>query len=491
MPTLEQAMVRYFQLSRREFARNNPGVLPVFSSAAVALATQMWVDGIDMNPATFYIALIGEPRTGKSSFLRHYFRLFRGTVIEDIPIGSPEAMLKAIDSIKHGYVWYDEVAHLAKLIDSYMGTLPTILNKAYYLDVLSQVRVDLKKSVVVPAESYFIHVYFAGTPSDWSQIERKAAGGFIRRTLVINVRGIIPFFKKRVLTPEEERERAKLYNAVREILELLTYLRVTVYLPEFPKLAELLEKEQIDNEKKSMIEEYFYKVYGARVLANLITFDINDDPQAWTVNDILSSIVNNAKKRGIKVELSTSAKPPFEVVIHVPELNDAAEDNAPLVTLDDFLRTASPYTTYKMLVDTVKPYAAAPDSVTIRNVERIKQWLESGGAPVVSMKKFAREILHTGSPQYYQMVLQILEEAGYIRMVEFYYRGRPAKYVILDTNAKICANCVYYRDLEHCPRLRGFESIEEAKHAVPPWEVPCEKFRLAEEDEEVKDRGVR
>jgi len=479
--TFERAFAEYFKLSRGAFYSNNAEIMPIFSAAAVSLASRMWVDGIDMNPATFFIALIGEPRTGKSSFLRHYFHLFRSTGVSSIPIGSPEAMLKSIDAIRHGYVWYDEVAHLAKLIDSYMGTLPTIFNKAYYLDELSQVRMDNKKSVVVDAESYFIHIYFAGAPSDWSMIEKKAVGGFVRRTLVLPVRGIIPFFAKDRIAVDEVRLRANLYARINTILKLLTYLRVTIYLPDFPALAEHLMKEQIDNEKKSMVEEYFYKVLAGRILANLITFDIEEDPRAWNVNELLARLRSIAKRYGLHIEVSNVSHPPIDVYIEVTEQLEDEDGEKADKKITDYMPPNFAIATYMALIGTIKPRVSAPDDLTMKNVERIQQWLESGGAVVVSRKEFAQKILHTRNPQYYRPVLDVLMDAGYIRIVDYAYKGRPAQYVVLDPKARICANCAHYRDPKECPLLEDVFDFKEAATKVPPWKAACEKFEEVEE----------
>ena len=97
------------------------------------------------------------------------------------------------------------------------------------------------------------------------------------------------------------------------------------------------------------------------------------------------------------------------------------------------------------------------------------------------MKRFAREILHTATPQYYKDVLTILQDAGFIRIVEYPYKGRMAKYVVLDTKARICANCAHYRNPQECPLLKGVFDFKEAAAKVPPWKPACEKFEGVEE----------
>jgi len=483
MLTLEQAVTEYFKLSRPQFCQNNPNVPTIFSAAAVSLATRMWVEGTDLMPATWFVALIGDPRSGKTAFYRAYFKLFTGTGVGEVPIGSPEAMLKDIAAVRHGYIYYDEVAHLAKLMNSYMGTLPTLLNKAYYLDTLSQTRMDNKKSVVVDAESYFIHVYFGGTPEDWNSIERNAPGGFVRRTLVIPVRGTIPFFQKahkdRAVLNYISQLRAKLRKIFRE----LTPLDLTVYLPEFPELAEVLENTQMDREKKSMVEEYFYKLLAGRIVANLVTFNLEEDPHALDTNELVHRMIHNAEKLNVQVDVVSSTSTRVAVDIIVPEQPAPAQPDPKTLSLDQFMPPHYTAITFQKLLETVKPQVSAPDSLIMRNVERIRDWLEAGNPVVVSTRQFVQKILHTTNPQLYKPVLEVLEDGGYIRRVEFPYKGRTARYIILDTKARICGNCAFYRNPERCPLLKGCLDIEMCKEKVPPWQAACDKFEPAEQEE--------
>ena len=484
MLTLERAMAEYFKLSQPDFAENNKDILPIFTAAAVALATKMWIKRVDVMPGTFYIALLGEPGTGKTSFFRKYLRLFRHTEIEEINIGSPEAMLKDIKYIKHGYIWYDEVSHLAKLADSYMGTLFPLLNKAYYLDGLSQTRTDNKKSVVIEPESYFIHVYFGGVPADWAMIEKKAVGGFVRRTLVLYVKGEIPYFNEDALPPDEERRRAKLYNLINAVFKALQHIEIMIRISGLSALAEKLQREQIDREKKRMIEEYMYKVLAGRIVANIITFDVDEDPKLLTVKELVDRMKQNAERYGIYFEVGVATADKVDVFISY-ELHDDDDYNEKKdMKITDFVGVNFAALTYQQLINSIRPLVGAPDQITMRNMEKIQQWLESGGKLIVSKREFLRKILHIGDPRNYLPVLQLLEDAGVIKIVDFIYRGRNVQYVVLDTKARICANCAHYRNPQECPLLEGVFDFKEAAAKVPPWRAACEKFEGVDENED-------
>jgi len=492
--TLERAMAEYFRFSRPEFCENNPSIPPIFSASAAALATRMWIQRYVPIPATFYIALIGDPRSGKTAFYHAYLRLFQGTGIGQIPVGSPPAMVRSLKEIQHGYIYYDEVSHLAKLIKAYMGDLLPILNRAYYLDAIEQTRTDSKKSVVVDPEEYFVHVYFAGTPKDWKGVEDQAMGGFVRRTLVLYTRGQIPFFVERELSIEEERRRAQLSNLIRATLRALTGIQTFVSLKGLSPLASRLEREMLDVEKKSMVEEYIYKILAGRLLANLVTIDLDDDPDNITADIIRMRIKSNARRQGVGYDEYIIGEGSYEVRLSYDVTNDSDDNDAKIV---DYLPPNFARTTYEQLIRSVRSIAGAPDEITLRNVQRIQQWLNSGGSVVVSKRKFAQQILHTTNPSFYKPVLEILQDAGYIKIVDSMYKGRKVQYVILDTKAKICGNCALFRT-DACPRVQkimqnyDFSNSSDLYQFIlektRPYDKACDEFEPANAEVEKNEK---
>ena len=108
-----------------------------------------------------------------------------------------------------------------------------------------------------------------------------------------------------------------------------------------------------------------------------------------------------------------------------------------------------------------------------------------------------QEIFNSNNINAYKPTIEALIDAGYIKAVDYIYRGRTVQYIVLDPKAKICANCARYRTSE-CPRIAHlFESkaaFDELTTIVmkmtPPWDKPCEKFELFElEEPEVKGGG--
>ena len=432
-------------------------------------------------PGTFFIALLGDPGTGKTQFVDAYLKLFTHTNIAPLDVGTPEAVVMNLDeNINNGrpicYLFFDEIDRLAKNIKGYMAHLLPTLNLMYYLNRIGQKRTKKERSVVIPAESYFIHVYFTGVHSSWQTIKEEASRGFVRRTLTINVGGEPPYFVK----DPELRDRAvriyreKLRHQLQLLMRALTQLSITVSLPEFPSLEEKIRKSNLSREKRRMVSEYTQKLVAAQVVSNLIPFDITADYSEVKPQSIISTMKSTGEKFGVKVIVEDDTRVPILVRVDVP---DADSKN-----LLEFLPPHFETSTFNIILKVTESESGAPDVIIAENIEKIKDWLDKGGNVVISWTDFGRNILHTGKPQNYQPVIQMLSDFGYIRTVDHIYRGKSVRYVVLDPKAKICANCIHFRS-EECPLLKDVYDLKEKMLKVPPWAKPCEKFELEEEPE--------
>jgi hypothetical protein len=281
------------------------------------------------------------------------------------------------------------------------------------------------------------------------------------------------------------KEQARLYNILSAILKALVKVNITVYVTGLSKLRPLLERELLETEKKSMIEEYMYKVIAGRLVAYLIDVPEDVEPDDITPNLLVDVIKSKAEKIGLTLESYEPSPNKFELIIYYQPQDDDPPEAGEELKLTDYLPPSFPYVTYRQLVNAVKPVDVAPDSITHSNVERIRQWLEAGNRVVVSKWEFVRKILHTGNPQFYTTVIQILQDAGYIRLIDGINRGRKVTYVILDPKARICGNCIYYGDAKNCPLAMEIFDPTTYYERVKPWNPVCEKFaNLNEEGDE-------
>jgi len=493
--TLEKAITEYLKLSSPEFCNNNPEFPLIFSSSAVALASRLAVwKGIKYLPGVFYIAVVGPVRSGKTDFVRTFLRTFGDCEIREIPTGSPQSMLYSIKEMQHGYVWYDEVKDLALKLDSYMGTLPHILNMAYYLDSLSHTRTKKEASIYIPAGSYFIHAYFTGTTSDWALIERKLGGtGFLRRTLVLHTKGIIPFYVDEGPGSGYERKRARMLALAKKGLRALSKLEVTVKITGMKSFESRLMREPISLEKMSMIEEYHYKMLAARLLANLTTLDLIDaGKEELSETTIWYRIKENARKYGIPFEGNPGTDLVLTYDVSKPLTEDTADviKNSGELSIDLFIPPNFALSTYNLLMQSIKKLPSAPDEESIqKTLNNIREWLTAGKEPVVSMRTFLRELLSPKNPQSVESMISYLEAMGAVNVGKWVYRGRESVYVILDTKRRICGNCVHY--LADCPRIVNLVDYKERISAVDPRSEACDMFEYKRiELEEIPKKEV-
>ena len=486
MLTLEKAIVEYLRLSHPPLVRNHPHLPLIFSSAAISLASRLWVDGTGTEPwpGTFYIALIGEPGTMKSAFVNSYTKLFDPSVIKEIARGSPEAVVIDLDEKRHGYLWYDELADITKRLNSYLGPLIPTFNAAYYLRNISQARTKKEKSVFIPAGDYFLHIYFCGTPEDWEAMKEFAAGGFVRRTLVIPVEGEPPYFERDYDDPSIRNYISILRSKIKHILRTLTRFDVEIKLPDYPRLGKELKEivtsrdKREDRENKIMIHEYTQKIIAARVLGNLITFDITDDITKIGVPELVNIMERNSIHLGVDIRVEHVDKDQAVVRIIVPKESGESSNE----TLDMFLPPHYEYLTFRFLIETIKVGVDAPTSTIAKNVKKIENWLKGGGPVVVSRRQFIREVLSLREVWEYEPTIKLLVDGGYIKPVDYIRRGRTIPYIVLDTKAKICANCLHFRKKDECPMIDDLMDPREIVLATPPWRPACKKFELADED---------
>jgi len=490
--TLEKAIVEYLRLTHPPLIKSKPHLPLIFSSAAISLASRMWVDGTAPSPwpGVYYIALIGEPGTMKSEFVNSYLKLIDPNVIKEIARGSPEAVVIDLADKRHGYLWYDELGDVAKRLNGYLGPLIPFFNAAYYLRNVSQARTKKENSIFIPAGDYFIHAYFCGTPEDWEAIKEFAAGGFVRRTLVIPVEGEPPYFKRDHDDPNIRNYISMLRSRIKRILRVLASFDVEVKLPNYPKLGEELKStvtsrnKREDRENKIMIHEYTQKIIAARILGNLITFDVADDVSGIGVMELLNIIERNAVLMGVKVLVEHADRERAIIKIIVPE-----EVNNKEAPLEKFLPPHYEYLTFRQLVETIKVGVEAPSGDIAKNIKKIDNWLAGGGPVVVKRRTFIRKILSLRTAGEYKPVMELLLDGGYIKEVDHIDKGRNVRYVILDPKAKICANCTHFRS-EECPLLKGVYDLKKRMLASPPWKPACEKFKLEWEPEpEEVDKG--
>ncbi|MBO8161778.1 MAG: hypothetical protein H0Z24_09115 [Thermosipho sp. (in: Bacteria)] len=469
--SLSEMIREYFELSQPAFASRNQHVIDLTSAFLPLLASRAWINRGTLIPATFFIALTGYPRSGKTAFLKNLRRVLPSS-ISRIPIGSPEFIVQEIGARRHGILIYDEISQLEKLLSRYMDTFMPILNSMYYLYDLDLGRRDEKKSVFVPAEDYFVDVIFSGTPEDWESIILKAVGGFVRRILRVHVHGRIPLFEEDEIDMELERKRALLQSKIRAVLDALTHVNLIVVLRGLKHYAELVESRVRDPEKQSMIEEYAYKYLAGKLLSYLITVEEDVSADEIDTDYILSALERNITNlRNVDITIYNSNADIIDVDITYFVVRDQ--------TLDRFLPPNFADAVLNTLISIVTDEMSAPSDVVLKNAQKIRQFVDETHEIVVTYRTFVRDILKLRSAYEYKQLVELLEDAGYIRIYDN-PRGR-GKLVVLDTRVPICANCAFFMNAERCPRLDGILDPRLVEISVDSR--ACSSFVLTEDYE--------
>lgn len=468
-------MVReYFRIVQPAFSENNPRVIDLTSAFLPLLASKAWINrGVEI-PATFFVSLIGHPRSGKTGFLRNLTKLLPEG-ISRIPIGSPEFIVQMIDERRHGIIIYDELSQLAKLVSRYMDTFMPLLNNMYYLSHLDMGRRDNKKSVFIPAEEYFVDVIFSGTQNDWEELVLKAVGGFSRRILRVNVHGRIPLFTEDGLNIETERKRYELMKRIQAILKALSHVNLKIIIRGLGNYASIVETAIQDPEKQSLVEEYSYKYLAGKLLAHLLTVDKSVKPEDIDTNYILRIIEENAKNTS---NIDVTIYNPTSTSVDVDIFYQNPEDPS----LDSFLPPNFTHIVVKTLIGMVSEELVAPGDVVLKTAQKIKDYVEQTGDYYVTMRRFIREILKLRNAMEYKPLIELLEDGGYIRI--FNNPSRNGKLVILNTTANICGNCAFFGSVEHCPKIYGVQDKLLLKRLSNPLAESCTKFILREKYEE-------
>ena len=192
--------------------------------------------------------------------------LLESASIKSIMTGTPEAIVEQVEKVKHGYMFWDEAYEIYKKSRSYLDTLPYLLNRMYYRDEITMGR-RTKKSITLERDSYHVNIYFTALPEQWSEIESAFLGGFSRRVLKVQVEGSIPYFSLRNTEPPLET-----MQAIARCFKLLKYFEVHAKVDVPRELAKELDYVKLDEEIKSMVEEYTYKVTVGRAIAYALEY---------------------------------------------------------------------------------------------------------------------------------------------------------------------------------------------------------------------------
>ena len=355
--TLEQLILEAYKLMHPDVYKAEPWIFPILTASIVSLHAGLWIFKPPrfLHPGSFFIATVGKPNTAKSTILTTTGKIARVGMVKRIEESTPEKLRENLSNLisergfASGFILWDEAGELVKKLESYMDSLPYMLNQIYYSSDIS-FGTTSRGSNAIPAGSYILNMYFASLPDQWSQIESMSAGGFSRRVLPIHLKSKLPYTPRNRDEEEFDIDLILKWDELRhKLIPYLKYLQsrqwVLGAVHGMYHLSEKIEKDnEIDEEKKRMLVEYLYKIISTRALANIIPVvekNITKEDYAW----LDEQVVEMAEKIGVTLKVNEDV------------IKKLVGENAIYVYIDDnqhppFLRTLKVETAEELFLST-------------------------------------------------------------------------------------------------------------------------------------------
>lgn len=444
----------FCKLTIPDVYKNNPWEIRVIGAAILNTAAKVWINFAQPLPANFFLALVGSPRSGKSSILRNVRAVIEPTWMHVIERGSPEAVIEQISKHKYGIFIWDEVEEVLKKAKSYMNTLSNKLNDMYYLDATTFLRTT-KDPIILKRGDYFISTIFAGLPEQWKAIESEFLGGFERRFLTLKIKGKLPLYK----SPAYNNTAAELLVKLQNFIECLSDYCFVLNPPDLSDFAEMVEREVWDELKQSVVQDYSYKLWVALQL-NKLPFDKLVSLVSHNINNssdlpmILNDTLDDTNDTNMMMILN---KKPLRF------LNDSIIDS---MILTDLI--------LKPLITSVKGIKVVEEPEMGELIRRI-EILKSREVKYMRFIDFVTDIIGTRNADWYRPRIKALEDAGKIRIIQI----KRKRFVVTVPDAQMCYNCKHF-DLACKLDYPSREEREMIADSVNPIEdaKECEHFEL-------------
>jgi len=403
-------------------------------------------------PANMFIVLKGRPAAGKSTLLQAVNLVIDPTWIDVIPTGSAEAIEQEILLRRFGYLFWDEMGELASKSSEYLERVKYVLNRAYYLARITRSKTT-KKTIDIPANSYYLNAVLAGLPEDWVKIEKKFLGGFERRFLPISVRRARRPFEFNEPTEEAKKHLEWMWNYINERKDKVVLVKV-------PDLSFMREKvEEVDDKYSTLVEEYLLKF---TVAYSLDKSGVLSNYQQLSQGIYNSLIVNDS--RGV-------------LLIDV----DSDRKNTPSPSRFQLTINAL----FDRMIEDIIRKIEVSDSHLYLILQRIHEYLHGGNPPILRKWHFMRDVLKITNAQYFSYVVKALVESGHIRIIR---QSERSQWVVLDPQARCCCNCIHWDQKHNVCKLELPTDASAAAFAKPinPEELveeakKCDDFTLAEQ----------
>lgn len=285
---LSKHIIETFYKCAPDASKNNPLAVKILTAEIINIACNVYInDYPSPKPASMYIILIGEPKTGKGTLIKIFASLLKAVddaaryddslgikfVISATAEGLRDELATAVKTKKG---WRElgpqgRVIHIwerATPPDSsqFYETMAEILEGAWDSIDLSKSRVTEGLPKKVEAGSYFFSLVWDCHPERWNKVFRNLGGdyGTARRMLPIYMRGELPDLSKPPLDLIDE-----LILRSREFANMVRPLQpyaVLVDLPDMSGISEVIRRSTLKREERHMIVEYLRRLTASWII---------------------------------------------------------------------------------------------------------------------------------------------------------------------------------------------------------------------------------
>jgi len=399
--------MRFCESLYPRIVKKNEAAFLITGMSLLTVAHRAYVLRSRPMPANFFISLIGRPASGKGRVIDCLkLAIQQSPSIEEIPTGSVEAIELGIEERKYGYLIWDEIGELVEKSAEYLRRIKYLINRMYYLDRITRYKVT-KKSVDIPANSYYVNIVFAGLQEDWNEIENLFLGGFERRFIKVPMKRAVKPFE----IQEPDREGWKhcfwIWDYLRNHQAEVWFIKI----PDLTDLAELVM--ELEEEYWSAAEEYSYKIAAAML--------INE------------SRGTEGRINGVEVKQIRSDDAPFTPTDALCYQLDHNNPPAAVSFTKEIVKVS--------VIPSLNNRGLADRAVgrLLEKIDRLRKRIDFEG--YITKRDFVMTVLEVTNSSNYRNVIEVLQEAGIIRVISGKPFGIDSELVILDTEKRLCANC--------------------------------------------------
>lgn len=481
---------RFCELTVPEIYKNNRFAIRTLGCMVLNTAARVWIKKARSLPGNMFIALLGTPRTGKSSLMSCVKATIIDSHIAIYPRSTPEALAESVNKERVGILFWDEFEEVYKKSKEYMNTFSNLINQMYYLEDVSFYRTT-KPKINLQARSYYFSALVACLPQQWKAIESSFMGGFERRWLTLNIKGKLPLFWNTEPTEEAAKILAKLTAYLKELENKV----IIVESVDLSKYEAEIEKRISDPLKQSVVAEYLEKIVAAEIVNSVL-----DDIVQGTVTQSEEIVITPQSSQTSHTSQASHKTSQISRFVHVTLCDVICDNMGRFVTCDENKNSPDFFLVRHIsdLFPLVTNFAEHLCTEIVLKYDILNNlvWNVAGVKPVeeiemayliekinnarkehvaVTMKDFVWNILGTRNAQWYKPRVEALIEAEVIRVIEY----RNKKIVILDPYAPICGNCRKWDGLP-CDASKGslssaqrdlYSPLDECRY--PEWFEPC------------------